>query len=135
MRSVGCVLDIFSGISKWAAGARTPFISIDERLRYVNQKEYEIDDLLIDKTLPKKYLFSFPSIIGDKENELQWKSNFFDLVSTSVISFLSTLDKDKLPDPIEKEEVVLYENVRRKHVNKMGVKFLKINKGLRSEEW
>ena len=45
MRMTGCVLDVFSGISKLALAARTPFIYVDDRARYVSLKEVELDDI------------------------------------------------------------------------------------------
>ena len=45
MRATGCVLDIFSGISRLAIAARTPYLYIDERQRNLAQKETEIEGL------------------------------------------------------------------------------------------
>ena len=56
MRAVGCVLDVFNGSSKLALAARCPFVSCDERQRYIGMKEYEIDDLCGSK-VPKQYIF------------------------------------------------------------------------------
>jgi hypothetical protein len=56
MRTTGCVLDFFSGISKLALAARCPYIMVDERSRYMALKEYEIDDLC-SVNIPKKYIF------------------------------------------------------------------------------
>ncbi len=134
MRTVGCVLDIFSGISRWSIGARTPFVALDERLRYNGQKEYEIDDLLADKMLPRRYVFSFPAIVQENSIDI-WKNNFFDVILSTVVSFLAVLDREKWPSPVEREEIVLYDNVRRMRTNKMGAKFLKVNRDLRNISW
>ena len=134
MRTVGCVLDVFSGISRWSMAARTPFVALDERLRYNGQKEYEIDDLLADKTLPRRYVFSFPTIVQENSVDI-WKNNFFDVILSTMGSFLAELDREKWPSPVEREEIVLYDNVRQMRTNKMGTKFLKVNRDLRSTTW
>jgi hypothetical protein len=135
MRTVGCVLDVFSGISRLAVGARAPFVAVDERSRYNSQKEYEIDDLLMDKMHPRKYIFSFPNVLNENNNEIVWKNNFYDVILSTVSKFLSELDREKWPSPTEREEIVLYDNVRKMRINKMGTHFLKVNKDLRNITW
>jgi hypothetical protein len=71
MRSTGCVLDIFSGISRLAMVARCPFVVMDERQRYTKSKEFEINDLCV--RVPYRYMFSFPTVIeggGDHRAKL-----------------------------------------------------------------
>jgi hypothetical protein len=131
MRSVGCVLDVFSGISRWAIGARTPFLAIDERGRYNNQKEYEIDDLLCERGLPRRYIFLSPTIL-EGGNDSIWRDNFYEIMLSTLLPFMTKLNRDSWPSPLEQEMVVPYENVRRRRLKKMGTKFFVPNKDLRN---
>jgi len=130
MRATGCVLDVFSGISRWAMAARTPFIAIDDRIRYNRQKEYEIDDLLSEKILPRYYIFSFSTII-EHGDQASWKVNLYDVLISKLVSFIAKLDREQWPSPVEKEEIVPYQSVRAQRLKKMGVKFIKVNRDLR----
>jgi hypothetical protein len=129
MRAVGCVIDVFSGIDRWAIEARAPFISVDERARYNGQKEMEIDGICCEETLPRKYIFLFPTIIdcGDKN---AWKSNIYDAIISKLLLFLPSLDRTTWPSMTEKTETVLYEKVSQRKMKKLGVKFIKLNKEL-----
>jgi len=69
MRTSGCVLDVFNGISRFAMMARTPFVCIDERSRYNNLKDYEVEDLS-SLELPKQHIFTFSTIITDGTIEM-----------------------------------------------------------------
>jgi hypothetical protein len=128
MRHTGCVIDIFSGISRLAIAARTPFIACDERSRYVGLKEYEIDDLCCGKELPREYIFTFPTIINRGIEDL-WEINFFDGIVAKLKSLLTDINRDALPSTSECTVVVPYENVRKRKVLRLGTKFIKIERG------
>jgi hypothetical protein len=130
MRAVGCVVDVFSGISRWAMAARAPFIAVDERTRYNGQKEFEIDGLLCDNNLPRQHIFTFPTII-EQGNLSYWKNNIYDVLTATMVSFLSKMDRDKWPSPLERDEVVQYKNVRQRKLKQMGTRFIKVNPDLR----
>jgi hypothetical protein len=126
MRYVGCVLDVFSGISRWAIAARTPFICVDERKRFMRQKDYEIDDLCC-KNIPKKYMFSFGGYLlsGDEE---EWKISLTNGIVAKVRNFLPTLDKTALPPTTESYETIPFGQIRDRMSKRMGVRFLNTSK-------
>lgn len=126
MRSSGCVLDIFNGISRFAIMARCPFIRIDERNRYIKYKEYEIDDLFA-LNLTRKYIFSFTNIIENGNHEL-WETNLLETLVNTIGDFLPIINKDTLPSVKECNEIISYDFVRKKNLKKMGVKFFKLPK-------
>jgi len=126
MRMTGCVLDVFSGISRLALAARTPFVYVDERPRYVGMKEYEIDDLCgID--IPKKYIFSFSTII-DGGTVASWDFDIFNSIIIKLQDFLPTVDKEKLPPTGQSMEYVTYDLVRNKKLKRIGTRLLKMPK-------
>jgi hypothetical protein len=126
MRVVGCVLDIFSGISRFAIVARCPFLAIDERARYVALREYEIDDLCCH-TLPKQYIFSFPTII-DGGNSETWDFNIINNIMVRLNSYIPELDRNSWPATGEVNDIIPYDTVRKKKSKRIGVKLLKLPK-------
>lgn len=123
MRATGCVLDVFSGISRIATAARTPFVSLDERARYAALKEYEVDDLCT-KALPKQYIFTFHTTISSGGPET-WDFNIINNVISRLHTFLPTLDRDVWPSTAESTEIVSYDNVRKKKSQRLGTKLIK----------
>lgn len=122
MRSTGCVLDVFSGISRMAVVARCPFMSLDERQRYVKSKEFEINDLCINGMYPYRYILSFPTIVGaGNHNEL------IDQMINVAAKFFSQI-KINLPPSSESNEVVSYDVVRQHKAKKLGVHFIKVER-------
>jgi len=126
MRATGCVLDFFSGISRFAIAARTPYILFDSRSRYVDFKEYEIDDLCAP-ALPRECIFGFPTIITNSD-KLVWKQNFYDVIIRKLTGFLTDLDRDKWPSTSESNEIVPYANVRKIKTKRLGTRFIKVCK-------
>ena len=126
MRSCSCVLDIFSGISRMALMARTPFICFDERNKFKNLKDYELDDLCGKKT-PHEYIFGFANTI-DTNDKSQWDINIVNILISKLNKFIPKIDRDSLPSTAESNEVVLYENVRKYKTKKLGSKFIKIER-------
>jgi len=126
MRVTGCVLDVFTGISRFALAARCPFIAVDERSRYTKLREYEIDDLCAP-TLPKQYIFSFPTIIGGG-NDLVWGYNLVDNIMTRLNSFLPLLDREEWPSTGSSTEIIDYAIVRKKKIKRLGVRFFSRSK-------
>jgi hypothetical protein len=126
IRMTGCVLDVFTGISRFALTARTPFVYIDERARYVGLKEYEIDDLC-GANVPKKYIFSFSTII-EGGSVASWDFDIFNLIIAKLNDFLPTIDKDKLPPTWQTLENVSYGLVRNRKLKRIGTRLLKIPK-------
>lgn len=126
MRMTGCVLDIFSGVSRLALAARTPFLCVDERARYVGMKEYEIDDLC-GINIPKKYIFSFSTII-EGGTVASWDFDIFNSIIRKLQDFLPTIDKEKLPPTGQTIEQVSYDLVRDKKLKRIGTRLLKMPK-------
>jgi hypothetical protein len=125
MRAADGVLDIFSDFSRLAVIARSPFVANIERLKYMKMKEYELDDLCAFD-LPKQYIFSFSTILG--ENSRIWNTNIFDGIILKLNSFLPDINKDTLPPASALSEEVSYENVRKRKINRFGAKFIKIER-------
>lgn len=117
MRSTGFVLDLFSGISRLAVIARTPYLFIQERNFYNLIKEWELDDLM--GKAPFYNLFSF-SMVLDEINKDNWKSSLFDVI-ISKSSELIKYDINKLPDTVESESVISYDSVRNIQNKKFGI--------------
>jgi hypothetical protein len=126
MRATGCVLDLFSGISRIAIAARCPYLLMDERARYMALKEYEIDDLCAGG-LPRDYIFSFSTIIRSGDPNL-WKINIFDLTLNRLRALAGKIDMNNLPPTSESNEVVTYEQVRKRKVKRLGPRFIKMNR-------
>lgn len=126
IRATGFVVDFFSGISRLAICARTPFLCFDERNRYNNTKEYEIDDLCA-KDLMKDYIFSFPTIISG-EDKNNWKNNLLDCCSAKLVKLFPNLNRDLWPSTAESNKIVPYDFVRKNKNKKLGSRFIKINR-------
>lgn len=122
-RQVGCVLDMHNAISRFAIAARTPFVCVDERVRFTEEKEYEIDDLCCQK-LPKQYIFSFSSFLVSGE-ERYWGDSIIDNVVIRLQNFLPTLSRDDLPTTSESNEVVPFDVVRKRNIKRLGAKFIR----------
>jgi len=126
MRSSTCVLDVFTGVSRLAVLSRSPYISCDERNRYMGQKEYEYEDLC-GGDLPREHIFSFSTII-DQEDKNVWKVNLIDRIMVKLNVLLSRVDRNNLPSTVESEQQLLYEKVRKIKSKNLGTKFVKVPK-------
>lgn len=123
MRHVGCVLDVHSGISRFAISARTPFVCVDERARFIGEKEYEIDDLSCDG-VPKKYLFSFSTLLmNGTEND--WNRSVIDNVIVTLNEIWPSIeDRSNWASTSESFEIVDYSKVRNRNSKRLGVRFI-----------
>ena len=127
MRASNCVLDVFNNLSRLAILARSPFLAVDERSRYSNVKEYEIDYLCAGR-IPKDYIFTFSTIITEG-NLYSWESDLFNTILNRLNKFLPELNRDELPGTAESTETVSYmKNVKVPKHKKMGMRFLKVNR-------
>jgi len=124
MRSVGCVLDVFSDTSRISLMARCPFLAVTERSRYAGMKDYALDDLC-GNGLPKRYIFTFPTII-ESGNEQTWKINLFDGIVRKLNDFIPVLDINTLPTTAESTVELPYDTVKRRKKVRMGTKFIKV---------
>jgi len=123
MRATGCVLDVFSGISRLAIVARCPFLVMDERQRYIKSKEFEINDLCITGMYPYRYIFSFPTVIGSGNH-----TELIDQVINVAKEFTPRAVKADLPPLSESCEEVPYEVVRQHKAKKLGIHFIKVER-------
>jgi hypothetical protein len=126
MRSTGCVLDVYNGTSRFALAARCPYLALDERQRYVETKEFELDDLC-GPQVPKQYIFSFSTIITEG-NPIVWNADTFNNITNRLNDFLPGLSRDQWPSTSESEEMIKYDVVRKKKVQKIGARLLKITR-------
>lgn len=126
MRAAGCVVDLFSGISKLAIAARCPFILCEERKKFALLKDFEINDLC-GKGVPKEYIYSFTTII-ESGNIEDWTMNFYDTIVAKLDNLLSSLDRDDFPPTSEVNEPILYSEIRKKKLKKLGTRFVKIKR-------
>lgn len=126
LRYVGCVLDVHTGISRLATTARCPFVAVTERQSYVEDRDYEIDDLCCDG-LPRQYIFGFSTqlIVGGPED---WKTSILDSIVVRLGDFLPTLEKANLPSTNESYTEVQYERVRERKAKRLGVAFINSSK-------
>lgn len=122
MRSTGCVLDVFSGISRLAMIARCPFLVVDERQRYVKSKEYEINDLCVTGMYPYRYIFSFPTVVSNGNYK-----EVIDQIVNGLQKFSPRL-KTTLPPSSESIEEVPYDLVRQHKAKKLGIHFIKVER-------
>lgn len=127
IRTVGCVLDVFSSFSRLAIAARTPFVACDERLRYSNLKEYEIDGLCCSEDLPREYIYSFSSLAKDGNLDL-WNASIFANIITKLNKFLPDMDREAWPLPSPGTEIVPYDKVRKTKLRKFAPRFIKIER-------
>lgn len=125
MRS-SCVLDIFNNISRLAIAARAPFICFDERNKFKNLKDYEINDLFA-KNIPNDYIYGFSNTLT-AEDVSQWDTNIINIIISKLNKFIPKINKELLPSTVESENTVLYENVRKYKTKKLGSKFIKIER-------
>jgi hypothetical protein len=123
IRSCGCLLDVFNGTSRLAIAARTPYLCCDERSRFFNSHDYEVDDLC-GRGVPREYLYGFSSIC--QMPPPYWEHVFFRHVTMKLNDFLPELDRDRWPTTTESYQIVPYESVRKIKRRKLGTKLLKI---------
>ena len=126
MRHCGCVVDVYSGISRLAIAARCPFVSVDERRRFSESKEYEVDDLCAPE-IPREYIYGFPTILENGDKNI-WNVNILDSIITRLSNFLPDLNRDQWPSTTESEVAVAYASVRKRKSKRLGAKFVKVEK-------
>jgi hypothetical protein len=126
MRSCGCALDVFDGTSRLALAARCPYLCFDERQRFNSVKEYELNDLC-GSPVHREYIFSFAALV-EKGNQSVWKTNIFDHMVVKLRRILSETDRDSWPSPLETNEIVPYDAVRKRKLKRMGSRFIKVER-------
>lgn len=122
MRWADCVLDIHSGVSRIATAARTPSLIVDERKRYVESKNYELDDLT--NLSPRQYLFSFSTMLMNGD-VVGWNASLIDGIVSRLNKWLPTIDRTVCGSPTESYQAADYDKVRRHKVKRLGIHFIK----------
>lgn len=126
IRHVGCVLDVHTDVSKLAVMARCPFLSVTERMIYVNEKDCELDDLCCDG-LGRQYIFSFSTQLMQGGPE-DWKSSVLDNVTARLAKFLPRVADAETPPTTERWEKADYTKVRMKRAKHLGSRFIRTAK-------
>jgi len=119
MRVCDCVVDIFNGLSRFAYVARCPFIAYDERQRYSEDKEFEIDDLC-GEDVPRQYLFGFAPVMQGQN----WDT-VVDALLNKIGEFIPKLDRNNWPSTAAFSKTCSYNNVRHQKKKK---RFLYLHK-------
>lgn len=115
MRSCKCVIDVFSGVSALSKIARVPYLSCDERIRYNNTKEWELDALVSFK---RKHIFTFPTILDGDHFGMK------NIVRNTEL-FISSLNSDDYYSSKEQTCKISYELVKEKKRKKIGKRLFK----------
>lgn len=125
MRHVGLVLDVHSGISNLAMAARTPFVVVDERQRYMETKGYEIDDLCC--LSPKQYFWSFSTMLMAGEPK-DWKNSLIEGITVKLKELSSKSESQEWGSTNGSYEIVSYDVVRQRKAKRLGVAFINSSK-------
>ena len=106
-----------------ASAARTAFLAVDERQRFVAYQDYAVDDLCCED-MPRQYIFAFWKMLmvgGPQE----WKASVIDNIIKRLESFNP---KGDWGYTTESYEEVSYDSVRQRKVRRMGVTFINSSK-------
>lgn len=120
IRNCSCTLDIFSDISRYAAIARSPYLSVTDRQKFISLKDYELDDLCV-LNKDYQYIFTFPTILDGSK----W-SNLIDGILVRLNEMLPKLNRDKWPPASEYVSIRSYDSVRKRKVKRIGSHFIKL---------
>lgn len=125
-RHIGCVLDIHTDISRLAIAARCPFLAVTERNVFIEDKDYEIDDLCADD-LPRQYIYSFSTqlMVGGLS---EWEVSVLGNIEVRLKDFLSTINPNNLPSTSGRYEEVSYGCVRERMAKRLGSVFINSSK-------
>lgn len=126
IREAGLLLDIHSGISRFAIAARCPYLAVVERQLFVYNKVYEVDDLCA-KDLQKKYIFSFASQTTTCSKE-EWDVTVLDNVFNKLNSFLPEINYDKVPSTAGSYDTLSRDSIRNIVSKRLGTHFIKTSK-------
>lgn len=123
MNYVGCTVDMFSGISRIALAARCPFLVVDERTRFIKQKDFEIDDLG-GLEVPKHYVFSFSTLLLTGSSS-EWDTSLFDAVVAGLKKLLTKTPNNGSIGTNEVYEAMDYSRVREHRAKRLGAAFIR----------
>lgn len=126
LREIGILIDIHTGISRLAIAARCPFLAVTERQIYIQEKDYEIDDLCAN-SLPKQYIFSFSTqlMVGSLQ---EWEISVIDNMIKKLKEFLPQIEQKELPSTSSTCEPISYLSVRERKQKRLGSIFIRSSK-------
>lgn len=125
-REIGMVLDVHSGISRLAIAARCPYLAVTERKIYIEDKNFEIDDLCADG-LPRQYIFSFSTqlMVGGPE---EWEVSVLGNIVARLKDFMPQIEQELLPSTISSYQPMSYDCIRQRKSKRLGSAFIKTSK-------
>lgn len=123
-RSVGCVLDVFSGVSNLAILARSPYIVCEDRGKYNGMKEYEIEWLCGEK-IPRERVFSFANLLINGYDDV-WRNGILEAIREKIERLTTDADRNSWPSTSETCDIVPYSKVKTTKAKKFGTRFIKV---------
>jgi hypothetical protein len=120
MRACSAVVDVFSGVSRYAAVARCPYVAVEDRQTFSGLKAYEIDDLAV-LNKEYRYVFSYPPVLDGG----RWET-VVDSVVGRLRDLFSGLNRDAWPPTSEYVSAVSYSVVRKRENKRLGTHFIKV---------
>jgi hypothetical protein len=126
LRQIGFVLDIHTGISRLAIEARCPYLAVTERKIYIEDKDYEIDDLCAEG-LPRQYIFSFSTqlMVGGPD---EWEVSVLGNISARLKEFVPQIDPELLPSTTSSYQTVSYDSIRHRKSKRLGLAFIRTSR-------
>ena len=126
IRTTGCVLDVFNGISRLAKVARVPSLVMEERSKYFYTKEYELDDFTRNNKTPNLFVYTFMSslVSGSKS---YWKNEIFLYIKNNLLNLVPYSDRESWPTTEEIEINANVSQIREPKNKRLGTRFVKIN--------
>jgi len=126
LREIGILLDIHTGVSRLAIAARCPYLAATERQIYIENKDYELDDLCA-ASLPRQYIFSFSTqlMVGTPE---EWEISILSNIMKRLKEFIPEIKKEDLPSTLGSYEPVSCLSVRTRKSKRLGSAFIRSSK-------
>lgn len=123
MRACDCILDVFNGFSRYALIARNSYFVCDERQRYFNTKEFELDDLC-GRDIPHSIMYSFAPVVAGHDVSGQ----LVKAIINNLNMFLRDVNRADLPSTIETQKILSLDVVRKRNLSRIGSRFISIPK-------
>ena len=119
MRVCDCVLDVFSGIYRYAIIARGSFLVCDDRQRYFETSEYVIDDLC-SSNLNYSNFFTFAPLLNTSNKHI------LEAIVNRVDKFVKQINNQSSPSSISSTQQLTYNSVRRRELRRLGTRLIKV---------
>lgn len=119
---IGTVLDIYSGISRLAIAARSSFIALDERQRFINQKDDEINNIFLVSN--EQYVFSMAGV-ATSGDPASWDSSFMKTLMSKIKACYKIGQTSQFSPLTEVDEEVSPEIIKKHVAKRFGVRFVR----------